>query len=56
MGLTIRVLRATAPPAEQAFMDGMVDAFQPVTARFDGMQNEGAAITCAAFSLPVSPE
>lgn len=37
-------LRAQAPPDEQPFIAGMVDAFQPVTARFDGMQNEGAAI------------
>jgi len=41
-------LRAAAPPAEQAFVDSMVDAFQPVTARFDGMQNEGAAIDPSA--------
>lgn len=40
--------RAAAPPAEHAFMDSMVDAFQPVTARFDGMQNEGTAIDPAA--------
>jgi len=37
-------LRAAAPPEEQPFIAGMVDAFQPVTARSDGMQNEGAAI------------
>ena len=37
-------LRAAATPAEQPFIDGMVDAFQPVTARIDGVQNEGAAI------------
>lgn len=41
-------IRTTAPPDEQAFMDRMVDSFQPVTARFDGMQNEGAAIDPSA--------
>jgi pimeloyl-ACP methyl ester carboxylesterase len=37
-------LRAVAPAEEQTFMATMVDAFQPVTDRFDGLQNEGAAI------------
>jgi pimeloyl-ACP methyl ester carboxylesterase len=37
-------LRAAAPPAEQPFIAGMVDAFQPVTARIDGVKNEGAAV------------
>jgi pimeloyl-ACP methyl ester carboxylesterase len=41
-------LRATAPAEEQTFMAHMVDAFQPVTARMDGLQNEGAAIDPAA--------
>jgi pimeloyl-ACP methyl ester carboxylesterase len=41
-------LRAAAPAEEQAFMAHMVDAFQPVTARMDGLQNEGAAIDPAA--------
>lgn len=37
-------LRAGAPPEEQPFIAGQVDAFQPVTGRFAGVQNEGAAI------------
>jgi pimeloyl-ACP methyl ester carboxylesterase len=37
-------LRAVALPEEHAFMDRLVDAFQPVTARMDGLQNEGTAI------------
>jgi 2-hydroxy-6-oxonona-2,4-dienedioate hydrolase len=37
-------LRAAAPPEEQPFIAGMVDAFQPVTARTDGVRNEGAAV------------
>lgn len=41
-------LQAGAPPAEQTFMASMVDAFQPVTARIVGLQNEGAAIDPAA--------
>jgi pimeloyl-ACP methyl ester carboxylesterase len=35
---------AAASPEEQRFADGMVAAFQPVTARRAGLQNEGAAI------------
>jgi len=41
-------LRAAVPAEEQTFMAHMVDAFQPVTARMDGLQNEGAAIDPAA--------
>jgi 2-hydroxy-6-oxonona-2,4-dienedioate hydrolase len=37
-------LRAAAPPEEQPFIASMVDAFQPVTARIDGVRNEAAAI------------
>ena len=37
-------LRAAAPPEEQPFIASMVDAFQPVTARTDGVRNEGAAV------------
>ena len=37
-------LRAAAPPEEQPFIAGMVDVFQPVTARTDGVRNEGAAV------------
>ena len=37
-------LRAAAPPEEQPFIAGIVDAFQPVTARIDGVKNEGAAV------------
>jgi len=37
-------LRAAAPPEEQPFIASMVDAFQPVTARIDGVRNEGAAV------------
>jgi pimeloyl-ACP methyl ester carboxylesterase len=37
-------LRAKLTPEEQPFIDGMVDAFQPVTARIDGVRNEGAAV------------
>jgi pimeloyl-ACP methyl ester carboxylesterase len=37
-------LRAAAPPEEQPFIGSMVDAFQPVTARIDGVKNEGAAV------------
>ena len=37
-------LRREVTPDEQPFIDTMVDAFQPVTARIDGVQNEGAAI------------
>jgi pimeloyl-ACP methyl ester carboxylesterase len=41
-------LRAAAPAEEHVFMAHMVDTFQPVTARMDGLQNEGAAIDPAA--------
>ncbi len=41
-------LRSVAPAEEQTFMATMVDAFQPVTDRFDGLQNEGAAIDAEA--------
>ncbi len=37
-------LRAGAPPEEQPFIAGQVAAFQPVTERIAGVQNEGAAI------------
>jgi len=37
-------LRAEVTPEEQPFIDSMVDAFQPVTARIDGVKNEGAAV------------
>jgi pimeloyl-ACP methyl ester carboxylesterase len=37
-------LRARLTPEEQAFIDDIVDAFQPVTARTGGLRNEGAAI------------
>lgn len=37
-------LRAAAPLEEQPFIASMVDAFQPVTARIDGVRNEGAAV------------
>jgi pimeloyl-ACP methyl ester carboxylesterase len=37
-------LRAEVMTEEQPFIDSMVDAFQPVTARIDGVRNEGAAI------------
>jgi pimeloyl-ACP methyl ester carboxylesterase len=37
-------LRASVTPEEQPFVDSMIDAFQPVTARSDGVRNEGAAV------------
>jgi pimeloyl-ACP methyl ester carboxylesterase len=37
-------LRAAMSPEERAMVTGMVDAFQPVTQRMDGVRNEGAAI------------
>jgi pimeloyl-ACP methyl ester carboxylesterase len=37
-------LRAESTPDEQAFIASMVNAFQPVTGRIDGVRNEGAAI------------
>lgn len=41
-------LRAQAPAAEQGFIDATIDAFQPVTERMAGLNNEGAAIDPAA--------
>jgi 2-hydroxy-6-oxonona-2,4-dienedioate hydrolase len=41
-------LRDAAPAEEQPFIAHMVDAFQPVTARIDGVKNEGAAVDPAA--------
>ena len=37
-------LRAALTPEEKAFVADMVDAFEPVTKRTDGLRNEGAAI------------
>jgi pimeloyl-ACP methyl ester carboxylesterase len=37
-------LRAELTPSEQALVDNMVDGFQPVTQRVDGVRNEGAAL------------
>ena len=37
-------LRAESTPEEQALIASMVDAFQPVTERIDGVRNEAAAI------------
>jgi 2-hydroxy-6-oxonona-2,4-dienedioate hydrolase len=37
-------LRTQLTAEEVALVDSLVDAFQPVTARFDGIRNEGAAI------------
>ncbi len=37
-------LRETLSPRELAFVSGMVDAFQPVSRRVDGLRNEAAAI------------
>ena len=37
-------LRAALTPEERAFVADMVDAFEPVTMRTDGLRNEGAAI------------
>jgi pimeloyl-ACP methyl ester carboxylesterase len=37
-------LRAKLTPEEQAFVDDIVDAFQPVTGRKNGLRNEEAAI------------
>ncbi len=37
-------LRAALTPKEKAFVAEMVDAFEPVTKRTDGLRNEGAAI------------
>ncbi len=44
-------LRAKSTPEEEAFIAGMVDAFQPVTTRIDGVRNEGAAIDPRACYL-----
>lgn len=38
-------LRTSLTPEEQAFVDDIVDAFQPVTERAAGLRNEGAAIS-----------
>jgi 2-hydroxy-6-oxonona-2,4-dienedioate hydrolase len=37
-------LRAESMPDEQTLITSMVDAFQPVTERIDGVRNEGAAV------------
>jgi len=37
-------LRAALTPEERIMVSGMVDTFQPVTRRIDGIRNEGAAI------------
>lgn len=37
-------LRATLTAEEQSMVAGMIDAFQPVTWRVDGLNNEGAAV------------
>ncbi len=37
-------LRSVLTPEEKAFVADMVDAFEPVTMRTDGLRNEGAAI------------
>jgi pimeloyl-ACP methyl ester carboxylesterase len=37
-------LRARLSPEEAAMVEGAIAAFLPVTERFDGVQNEGAAI------------
>ena len=37
-------LRAVMTPEEKAFVADMVDVFEPVTKRTDGLRNEGAAI------------
>ena len=45
--------RSTASEADLAFIDGLVDAFLPVTERVPGLENEGAAIDPAAsYALP----
>jgi pimeloyl-ACP methyl ester carboxylesterase len=44
-------LRAESSPEEQAFIAGQVEAFQPVTGRFGGVRNEGAAIDPGARYL-----
>lgn len=44
-------LRAASPPDEQLFIASQVEAFQPVTGRIEGVQNEGAAIDPGARYL-----
>ena len=44
-------LRAVLAPEERAMVSGMVDSFQPVTRRVDGIRNEGAAIDPGARYL-----
>ena len=44
------VLRGSMTPQEQTFVARMVASFLPVTARIDGLQNEGAAIDPRARS------
>jgi len=44
-------MRATLTPLEQAFVDEIVNAFQPVTGRTGGLRNEGAAINPDAHYL-----
>ena len=44
-------LRAKLTPLEQAFVDDIVNAFQPVTGRTRGLRNEGAAINPDAHYL-----
>jgi len=44
-------LRAKLTPLEQAFVDDIVNAFQPVTGRTGGLRNEGAAISPDAHYL-----
>jgi len=46
-------LRSRMSDEERVFLAGMVDLFQPVTQRLDGVRNEGAAIDPAAqYDLP----
>ncbi len=44
-------LRTKLTSEEQAFVDDIVNAFQPVTGRTDGLRNEGAAINPDAHYL-----
>jgi pimeloyl-ACP methyl ester carboxylesterase len=45
-------LRAALTPEERIMVSGMIDSFQPVTRRIDGIRNEGAAIdTRARYAL-----
>ncbi len=41
--------RAAMTPEEKVFVDGMVERFQPVSQRVDGIRNEGAAIAPGAY-------